>query len=592
MRTSRTTRRAGTAAAMTLACGLALLTACAKKPPTVDSATAIPPPGQATLYHGGDILTMEGDSPQYAEAVVVKNGSIVFVGKEADALQAAGKGAHEVDLAGRTMMPGFIDPHNHPVQASSMLMPKFVTPFDWKFPWGDAPAVRGADAFMAKVKSNEAALTDPKEPLVIWGYLKPYHGPLTRSMLDEVSRTRPIIVWSYSAHEMYFNSAALDTYGLTAKQAEGNKQINYVDGTYIEAAMIEVAVPKIKHVLMDPVKLDTGMNRLGQLIHAGGVTTTGDMGTGSSADLAADLAMIRNTLDNEASPFRVRLVPDVKTLAVLHPKEDELVALVKDLPRQNSTRLLFGNQVKLYADGAFFAEAMQLEPPGYKDGHHGEWMAPPEVTGKNMAVWWKQGYDIHVHVNGSKAVSLVLDQVEKLSAANPSKGQRIIIEHFGVSTREQAERMATLGVIVSANPYYLYSMSDFYADGNLGKERASEIVRLGSLLKNKVRFALHTDFTMAPLEPLLLAWIAVNRVTANGTEMAPQEKVPVYTALQGITSNAAYVLRLEDQTGSIRVGKKADFVILAENPMKIDPMKIKDIKVLGTVFEGKSYPLN
>jgi predicted amidohydrolase YtcJ len=152
--------------------------------------------------------------------------------------------------------------------------------------------------------------------------------------------------------------------------------------------------------------------------------------------------------------------------------------------------------------------------------------------------------------------------------------------------------LTKLGVAVSANPYYLYSMADTYAEGNLGQEGGSQIVRLGSLDRAGVPFALHSDFTMAPMEPLFLAWIAVNRVTALGTQMAPEEQVSVYRALQGITINAAHVLRLEDITGSITVGKKADFVLLAENPLKIDPMKLKDIAILGTVFEGHPYPID
>ncbi len=137
----------------------------------------------------------------------------------------------------------------------------------------------------------------------------------------------------------------------------------------------------------------------------------------------------------------------------------------------------------------------------------------------------------------------------------------------------------------------MYSMADRFAAGNLDMVRASEIVRAGSLLANRVPFAFHSDFTMAPIQPLLLAWIAVNRLTAVGTVMAADQKIPAYNALQAITSNAAYVLRLEDQTGSIKVGLKADFVVLGENPMKVDRMKIKDVRVLETVFEGKSFPM-
>jgi hypothetical protein len=189
-------------------------------------------------------------------------------------------------------------------------------------------------------------------------------------------------------------------------------------------------------------------------------------------------------------------------------------------------------------------------------------------------------------------LAIILDELEKLQKEYPKLKQRLTIEHFGESTPEQSVRIAKLGAVVSANPYYLYSMGDKYvANTVLGQERGSEMVRLGSLVKSNVKFALHSDFTMAPIQPLLLAWIATNRVTADGTLMAHQERVSAYDALKGITINAANLMQLDKITGSIKVGKKADFVILAENPLKIDPMKIKDIKILETVFEGQPFPV-
>jgi predicted amidohydrolase YtcJ len=134
-------------------------------------------------------------------------------------------------------------------------------------------------------------------------------------------------------------------------------------------------------------------------------------------------------------------------------------------------------------------------------------------------------------------------------------------------------------------------MADKYSAGNLGPERASEIVRAGSLLQDMARFGFHSDFSMAPARPLLLAWIGVNRVTADENVMAPEQKLPVYNALQAIMSNAAYMLRIEDKTGTIKANKKADFVVLAENPMKVDPLKIRDVRVLETVYEGRSFPI-
>ena len=271
---------------------------------------------------------------------------------------------------------------------------------------------------------------------------------------------------------------------------------------------------------------------------------------------------------------------------------EKLVAYVESLKQKSTPHFIFDHSIKLFADGAFFGQAFQVEAPGYKDGHKGEWIMKPDRLEKAMRLWWNAGFDIHIHCNGSGGLTAILDVLEKLEKENPKKGLRLTIKHFGQSSPDQAKRIAAMGALVSANPYYLYSMGDKFAKGNLGQQRASEMVRAGSLLQHKVIFAFHSDFTIAPIQPLLLAWIGVNRITADGTLMAPNEKMPVYNALQAITSNAVFVLRMEDVTGSIKAGKKTGFVILTENPMEIDPMKIKDIKILETVFEGKSFPVN
>lgn len=544
-----------------------------------------------SVIFGGDILTMEGDAPTYAKAIIIKDGTITFVGDKQQALKRAGKGARQVDLKGKTLMPGFIDAHMHPLQSASMLMPKYVTPFDWSFPWGDAPAVRGQQAFLDRVEANSKALDDPSEPLVVWGYLTPFHGELDRTLLDKISKTRPIIVWSYSAHEFYLNSAALEHFKVPEAIFANNSQADYTKGFFREGAALEILLPYILPVMMDPKKVPLGLRRVREAVHLGGVTTVGDMGTGSAGHLEQETAAIREILDNDASGFRMRLVPDVNTLDRVHKDDAKVLSLVNGIAATNSDRMVFGKQVKLYADGAFFAEAMQLESPGYADGHEGEWLMEPERLARLIKLWWVAGYDIHIHCNGSKAISVILDSLEAAKKVHPGTGQRMVLEHFGVSLPGQVERIKALGVSVSANPYYLFSMSDAYAKGNLGSEAASEIVRLGSLKKAGVPFALHSDFTMAPLEPLRLAWVAANRVTALGSTMAPDERLSAYDAMKGITINAAYVLRLENLTGSIAVGKKADFVLLAENPIKVDPMKIKDIEIIGTVFEGKPFPL-
>ena len=145
---------------------------------------------------------------------------------------------------------------------------------------------------------------------------------------------------------------------------------------------------------------------------------------------------------------------------------------------------------------------------------------------------------------------------------------------------------------ISANPYYQYILSDVYAERWLGEDRARNMVPLGSAARLGLRFGLHSDCPMAPLSPLTLAWAAVNRGTINGNSNAETQRITVEQALRAITTDAAWLMRMEDEIGSIRAGKRADFAVLEEDPYRVKPSKLKDIAIWGTVFSGELYPVD
>ncbi|OOK80515.1 amidohydrolase family protein [Mycobacterium kansasii] len=151
--------------------------------------------------------------------------------------------------------------------------------------------------------------------------------------------------------------------------------------------------------------------------------------------------------------------------------------------------------------------------------------------------------------------------------------------------------MNEIGMLVSCNAYYLYMLSDIFSEQWLGPDRGTQMVRMGMLERMGMPFTVHSDCPMAPLSPLTLAWVAANRVTINGNLNCPQERVSLHTALKAITIDAAWILRKEDELGSIRAGKKADFAVLEENPYDVGAEGLKDVGIWGTVFEGEAHPL-
>ena len=173
----------------------------------------------------------------------------------------------------------------------------------------------------------------------------------------------------------------------------------------------------------------------------------------------------------------------------------------------------------------------------------------------------------------------------------PRFDHRFTFEHFGISTAQQVDRMAANGAIASVNAYYVYELSRPFADSTLGYERASQMARLGSLERAGVRFAVHSDFTMAPAKPLNNAWVAANRIAESGEVMCEPERASLDAAIKAITTNAAFVLGLENEIGSLRWGKQADFTVLEADPYDVGIEGLRDIPIWGTVFEGQKSPI-
>ena len=296
-------------------------------------------------------------------------------------------------------------------------------------------------------------------------------------------------------------------------------------------------------------------------------------------------------MEESKAPARLVLTPIITDFLARGLTPEEAVAQVAEWSEGNSERVMFDRHFKLMMDGAIFSGLAQYAYPGYLDGHKGQWMAPLEVTYDYAEAFWNAGYQLHAHTNGDASAAALLDILRRLQAQKPRMDHRFTLEHFAYATEDQLRQMHALGMSVSANPYYQYILADIYADNWLGEDRARNMVPLGAARRQGVLVGLHSDCPMAPLSPLTLAWTAVNRTTINGNENVAAQRLTVDEALRAITIDAAWLMRMEDEIGSIRAGKRADFAVLEEDPYAVDPAKLRDIGIWGTVFGGELHPL-
>ena len=538
-----------------------------------------------SIYYGGDILTMASGAAHYAQAVAVLNGKILFVGKKEQALLHQSDETVMVDLEGTTMMPGFIEPHLHPSIAAIMLPNEIIAPYDWVLPDETKIGVQGHDNYINRITTSIEENAQSDNVYFIWGYHQLWHGELSRDILNRIAPDQPVAIIHRSFHEIYLNDAAIAAIGIEKKDFLGNPQVDWKAGHFYEGGWLAL-VPRMASNLLDLKRYLKGLSIMSQLVVQNGITTIAEPGF-PSANFEAEYALLKVEMD-KLPPYSVYLIPNGTQLYRMKGGNKQALAFTRMLDEKyNTDNIKFlPNQIKLFSDGAIYSQLMQMKN-GYTDGHDGEWMTPPDLLEDQLSLYWDNDYKIHVHSNGDLGIQQVLDFNSADQKRNPRSDHRLTLHHMGYFTDAQAQQVADLGMDASVNPYYLWALADKYSEIGLGKERGENLVRINSLAEKNVPISFHSDFSMAPMEPLTLAWTAVNRVTSQGSRFSQDQRVDVYTALQAITINAARVLNLENEIGSIEVGKTANFVLLDENPLQIDPIMLKDIKVLGTVYRGE-----
>jgi len=543
------------------------------------------------IYFGGNIYTMEGRDKNRVQAVAVKQDRIVFVGSKDKALDYKDNNTELFDLTNKTMLPGFIDPHIHHAFAGAFY---FLTSVradeDWNLPGvAHTSPVFNRQGYLSKLKEADVSLKDPDEWLIVYGYASYFHGKITKSDLEDISSARPIALFQRSGHEVFLNSKGLEELKFTKENTSGDPQIDFEQGRFVEAAALEKIFPAILPIILRGDNWQKALKHSLKYLHENGVTTVADM-------LAIDgfnseqQRYFEEIIDARDVPLRTYMVAEPR-IAYEKGGAEAAINFIDSLEKRSGNNLFYLKHVKMFVDGAFFAQLMRIKG-GYTDGHQGEWITPVETLAGISKTFWSKGYPMHVHVNGDEGLDAILEIFEKLKSSFPKAGPRVTFHHLGYSRKDQLERIKSLNFCVSLLPYYLHALGDVYSKHGFPPENAQRISAAGSLIKKDIKISLHSDFPMAPSNPLYSAWCAVNRIgVLSGSQLAPEEKITVKQALRAITIGAAYTIGLENEIGSIKVGKKADFTILAENPFSVAPLNLKDIPIVGKVFNGKYFSL-
>ncbi len=546
------------------------------------------------VYSARKIITMN-PMQESATHVAVRDGRILAVGTlEETALW----GDFQLDqrFAGKVLMPGLIEGHCH-LKEGSMWDWVYLGWFDRRDPQGKVwGGLRSMDAVVERLIEVATRMTNDgvpdNEPLIAWGFDPIYFGGerMTVLHMDRASTTRPIVICHANGHLMNVNTLMLQSAEVT-RENEVEGVVKFASGPFAGEPTGEMQEPAAMHLVLRKIGTaglgaplsEAGIRSFARLACMQGVTTATDLVNKLTND---DCHVLETATGDD--DFAVRILP---AFQAFHGTHGALLGAthVKALMLRNTERLRYG-LVKMMLDGSIQGFSARLRWPGHFNGApNGIWVTAPAQYEADFEAYHRAGLVIHTHTNGDEASEVAINAIERVLVKAPRPDHRHTLQHGQMIDAPLFRRMAALGLCANLFANHLWYWGDQHYEMTMGPDRANRLDACGSALRAGVPLAIHSDAPVTPLGPLFTAWCAVNRITPKGRILGENERISVPQALYAITLGAAWTLKLDQEIGSIECGKRADFCVLEDDPLAIDPANLKDARVWGTVLAGRVF---
>lgn len=538
----------------------------------------------ALLVYGGPILTMQGMQPSYVDAMLIQDGKIRYTGTLSEAEKLAPQ-AKRLNLNNKTVIPGIIDAHSH---LNSVGMQQTVANL---YPPPDGKVVSIATLIQemkAWAKQNPTFVQATSGWIIGNGYddaqLQEKTHP-TATDLDQISTAQPVLILHQSGHLASVNHKALELLGINEKSSNPSGGVirrvvgtNIPNGVLEESVVIEAMLQAFKTV--PPEMMQQMALTAVQTYMKNGYTTVqegrADRGTSE---------LWRSLANQNKLAIDVVSYPDISS--------EQAYMLEKGVSKNYVNHFRVGG-VKISLDGspqgktAWLTEPYVVPPEGKDKNYRGYPAFPEQKTVQQMIdLAFQEQWPILAHANGDAAIDQYLNVIANAQKKYDASQRRDVIIHAQTMREDQLDRAKQLHLIPSFFSLHTYYWGDWHVAQTLGEKRAEHISPTGSALRKGMIFTEHHDAPVIPPKSMMVLDATVNRTTRTGKVLGEAQKVSPYIALKTMTDWAAYQYFEEDIKGTLSTGKYGDFVVLSDNPITIEPSKIKDIKVLATYKQGQ-----
>jgi predicted amidohydrolase YtcJ len=544
------------------------------------------PAGTASLYLNGDILTMEGDLPTYVEALVERNGVIVFAGSRREALRAYPQ-AQRRNLRGKTLVPGFIDGHGH------LYLTGFLTSMANVMPSPDGPSSSHA----AAVASTKAWMETPDGKLFIarfgWVLANGFdHSlmregtPPTADVLDQISTQYPVLMIHQSGHIGAINTKGLEIARISrdTPDPEGGVIQRRADGTPT-GVLEEAAFSAVGNMILTraDAQIDAMSIARGQDMFArNGFTTAED---------ARAFPNITRALASAATEQRLFL--DVISYPDITVNAGAMATPFYRSDRSYTNHYRIGG-VKISLDGspqaktAWLTIPYHIHPPHTDDGYKGYAALPDQKAFEMFDQAASNGWQILCHANGDAAIDQCLNGMAHAQTSYPNPNHRSVVIHGQTMRADQVMRLAQLKGLPSFFAAHTYYWGDWHRDSVLGEPRAQRISPTRDALNAGLTLTSHHDAPVILPNAMRIVDATVNRTTRSGRVLGPEQRLTPFEAMKSVTIWGAIQHFEEDSNGTLSVGKRADLAVLSANPLKVRPATINTIRVVATIKDGRA----